>query len=114
MNYAYQIPNLRFSAIAGGVIARYRFLTVNANGEFVHAGAAVKPIGASQTDNKAGEVAECADGIVMVEASVALTAGNLAVTAADGKANKTATVADAIGICLTDAAAGGLVSIKLY
>lgn len=115
---AYEIPNLRFSLPAGGAIARARFVSVDSNGNGIQATASTKVIGASMNlitadENTAGgHIVEVADGIVMVEAAGAITAGTAVSSNADGKA--TTGDANACGIALTGAtAAGELVAVKL-
>lgn len=109
---AYEIPNLRFSGIAGDVIERRRFVTLNADGEVVHANATSSVIGVSSIPNNKDEVAEIYDGIVIVEAGGAVGAGDYVKSDADGKA-----VTDAAGkfVAITSASvAGELMSVKVY
>lgn len=115
---AYEIPNLRFSLPAGGAVARARFVSVDANGKGIQAGAATQIIGASMNLITAEEIAagerivEVADGIVMVEAGEAITSGVVVYANADGKAVTTGTVV--AGIAITDATAeGNLVAVKI-
>lgn len=115
---AYEIPNLRFSMPAGGAVARCRFVSVDANGNAIQATAATQVIGASMNlvtaeDFAAGDrIVEISDGIVMVEAAGAVTAGAAVSADADGKAT---TAGDIIaGVAITGAtAAGQLVAIKI-
>ena len=72
---AYEIPGLRFSIPAGAAIVQHRFVSVNANGQAIQATASTPVIGVSMnevtaTDElpAAKQIAEIADGIVMVEA----------------------------------------------
>ncbi|NLI59427.1 MAG: DUF2190 family protein [Clostridium sp.] len=113
MNNAYEIPNLRFSLPAGADIPRRRFVSVNSSGEGVIATAAGSAIGVSMNQAADGEVLEIADGIVMVEAGGAITAGAGIEVGADGKA-VTNTGGIGIGIALTGAAsAGSIVAVKM-
>lgn len=113
MNNAYEIPNLRFSLPAGADIPRRRFVGVNASGEGVIATAAGSAIGVSMNQAADGEVLEIADGIVMVEAGAAITAGAGIEVGTDGKA-VTNTSGIGIGIALTGAAgAGNIVAVKM-
>ena len=110
---AYEIPNLRFSLPAGAEVARNRFVSVDASGNCVQATAATPVIGASMNSTKAGQVAEIADGIVMVEASGAITAGVAVYSDAVGKATATGTT-NAAGITVTAATGeGSLVAVKI-
>jgi uncharacterized protein affecting Mg2+/Co2+ transport len=121
---AYEIPNLRFSGEAGGVIARRRFVTINAQEQIVQAdvqGEHVVGV-SSQPNSAAGEVAEIYDGIVMVEAGAALNGGQPVMTDAAGRAIPFVHAADAAGVptnfkagyaVTTAAALGELVSVKL-
>lgn len=112
MGSAYEIPNLRFSGIAGAAIARRRFLSVDASGNYIQATATSAVIGVSSIPNKAGEVAEVYDGIVMIEAGGVIAAGDAIKSDAEGKAVK-----DVAGkyVALTPAAAAGeLISAKVY
>lgn len=115
---AYEIPNLRFSLPAGGAVARCRFVSVNAEGKGVQATAATEVIGASMNLTTAEEIAmnehivEIADGIVMVEAAGAISAGAAVYSDANGKA--TATGDKKAGVAITGAtAAGNLVAVKI-
>lgn len=115
---AYEMPNLRFSLPAGGAVARCRFVSVDANGNGIQATASTEVIGASMNLVTATELAdnerivEIADGIVMVEASGAITSGAAVYADADGKATATGTIK--VGVAITAAtAAGDLVAIKL-
>jgi hypothetical protein len=110
---AYEIPNLRFSLPAGEDIARRRFISVNSSGEGVIATAAGSAIGVSMNQAAYDEVLEIADGIVMVEAGGAITAGAGIEVGANGKA-VTNTGGIGIGIALTSAAsAGNIVAVKM-
>lgn len=109
---AFEIPNLRFSLEAGGVVERRRFVKVNANEQGIQAVAGDAVIGASMVDVKAGEVLEIADGIVMVEAAAAINAGEEVSSDAAGKA-VVATTGTVAGIAITTAAIGELVSVKI-
>lgn len=108
---AYEIPSLRFSLPAGGAVKRHRFVAVDANSNGIQAVANSNIIGASMNETSAGQVLEIADGIVMVEAAKAVTAGTLAYADADGKVTDTGTVV--AGIVITSAVAGGLAAVKI-
>ena len=115
---AYEIPNLRFSLPAGGAVARCRFVSVNSDSKGIQATAATQVIGASMNLITAEEIAagdrivEIADGIVMVEAAGAITAGTAVYSDATGKATGTGTVV--AGIAITGAtAAGQLVAVRI-
>lgn len=108
---AYEIPSLRFSLPAGGAVKRHRFVAVDANSNGIQAVANSNSIGASMNETSAGQVLEIADGIVMVEAAKAVTAGTLAHADADGKVTDTGTVV--AGIVITSAVAGGLAAVKI-
>lgn len=108
---AYEIPSLRFSLPAGGAVKRHRFVAVDANSNGIQAVAESNIIGASMNETSAGQVLEIADGIVMVEAAKAVTAGTLAYADADGKVTDTGTVV--AGIVITSAVAGGLAAVKI-
>jgi hypothetical protein len=109
---AYEIPSLRFSMPAGGTVAKYRFVTVNANGNGIQAIATSNIIGASMNQAKSGEVLEIADGIVMIEAADTIAPGASVSADADGKAITTASGIVA-GIAITAGVAGGLMAIKI-
>ena len=108
---AYEIPNLRFSLPAGGAVARHRFVSVDSESNGVQATAATQIIGASMNQTKTGEVLEIANGIVMVEAAGAVTAGTLAYANAEGKVTAEGTVV--AGVVITSAVAGGLAAVKI-
>lgn len=111
---AYEIPSLRFSLPAGGAVKRHRFVAVDANSNGIQAGAnSGGIIGVSMNEASAGQVLEIADGIVMVEAAKAVTAGTDAYAGADGKVSDSADgPVMPIGIIITSAAAGGLAAVK--
>lgn len=109
---AYEIPGLRFSLPAGADVARSRFVSVGSNGNGIQATTSTAIIGASMNQTKIGEVLEVADGIVMVEAAEAITAGASVYSDASGKVVKTGTVI--AGVAITAAtAAGQLVAVKI-
>lgn len=113
---AYEIPNLRFSLPAGGDVKRHRFVTVDANGNGIQATTASAVIGVSMNEASAGQVLEIADGIVMVEAAKAVTAGNPAFISADGKATDGSGASNGsiiAGVVITSAVAGGLAAVKI-
>lgn len=115
---AYEIPNLRFSMPAGSAVARCRFVSVDENGNAIQAKANTQVIGASMNLVTADELAagdrivEVADGIVMVEAAGAITAGAAVSSDADGKATTAGDIT--AGVAITGAtAAGELVAVKI-
>ena len=110
--FAFEIPGMRFSLPAGAAIERCRFVSVNAEGNGVTATATTAVVGASMNKTAVGEVLEVADGIVMVEAAGAITAGTKIASDANGKV---VTATDAfVGVALTAAtAAGQLVAVKI-
>lgn len=108
---AYEIPGLRFSLPAGGDVARHRFVAVNSDSNGVQANTTDNIIGVSMNQTKEGQVLEIADGIVMVEAAKAVTAGKLAYADAEGKLTDTGTVS--AGVVITSAVAGGLAAVKI-
>ena len=108
--FAFEIPGQRFSMPAGADVERFRFVSINASSEGIAATAATPIVGVSMNKVKAGEVLEIADGIVMVEAGAAVTAG-VAVTAdAEGRA----VAGEGTAVALTAAtAAGDVITVKL-
>lgn len=108
--YAYEIPGLRFSLPAGAAVGRHRFVSVNGNSEGIQATATSPIVGVSMNETKIGEVLEVADGIVMVEAGGAITAGVAVASNAEGKA----VAGEGPAVAITAAtAAGELVTVKL-
>lgn len=108
--FAFEIPGGRFSMPAGADVERCRFVSINANSAGVAATATTKIVGVSMNKADEGQVLEIADGIVIVEASAAITAGVAVTSAADGRA----VAGDGPAIALTSAsAAGELVTVKL-
>lgn len=108
--FAFEIPGQRFSLPAGAAIERHRFVSANSNSNGVTATAATPIIGVSMNKCKSGEVLEIADGIVMVEAGGAVTAGVAVASDASGKA----VAGDGPAIALTAATgAGELITVKL-
>jgi hypothetical protein len=110
---AYEIPNMRFSAEAGAVVERRRFVKINADEKGVKAGAGEVVVGASMVDADVGEVLEIANGIVLVEAATAIEAGAEVQSDADGKAI-TKTDGIVAGIAMTNASGeGSLISVLI-
>lgn len=108
--FAFEIPGLRFSLPAGADVERCRFVSADANSNGILATATTPVIGVSMNKAAAGEVLEIADGIVMVEAAGAITAGAAVKSDATGKA----TAGTGAGVALTAAsAAGELIAVKL-
>ena len=108
--FACEIPGQRFSLPAGADVERFRFVSANANSNGVTATAATPIIGVSMNKAAAGQVLEVADGIVMVEAGAAVTAG----VAIAPNANGQAIAGDGPAVALTSAtAAGELITVKL-
>lgn len=111
---AYEIPNLRFSLPAGGNVKRHRFVTVDAFSNGVQAvGGSNNIIGVSMNDASFGQVLEIADGIVMVEAAHAVTAGGCAYPDENGRLTDVGDMYAEAGVIITSAAAGGLAAVKL-
>lgn len=111
--HAFEIPGLRFSLPAGAAVKRATFVSVNADSQGVTATASTKVIGVAMNQcDKADEVLEIADGIVMVVAGGAITAGSAVASNDTGQAT---TASDAgCGIALTGASkAGEFVTVKL-
>ena len=112
--YAYEIPGMRFSGVAGAAIARYTLVAPKADGTFINTTAESKNVvGVAMNDPKQGEVLEIADGIVKVIASDTIAIGDPVKLAADGKVAKDAGATAKIGVALTDGKANGQVTIKL-
>lgn len=108
--FAFEIPGQRFSMPAGADVERCRFVSINENSAGITATAATKIVGVSMNKADEGQVLEIADGIVIVEASAAITAGVAVTSAADGRA----VAGDGPAIALTSASATGeLVTVKL-
>ena len=110
---AFEIPgHSRFSLDAASAIELRRFVKVNANGKAEYATAATDPIvGVSYTAVEAADqpVAIVGDGLVMVEASAAITAGCFVGPNANGKA-----VTGGPCVAITAAkAAGDLITVDL-
>lgn len=110
---AFEIPgHSRFSLDAASAIELRRFVKVNANGKAEYATAATDPIvGVSYTSVEAADqpVAIVGDGLVMVEASAAITAGAFVGPTANGKA-----VTGGPFVALTTAKADGdLITVDL-
>lgn len=114
---AYEIPNLRFSGEAGGLIFRRRFVTINEQEQVVQVTANTDSVvGVSSLPAKLAQVAEIYDGIVMVEAAEQIVAGSKVMADADAKAVLYVEGANAVcaGVAITNAGADGeLLSVKL-
>ena len=112
--YAFEIPGQRFSLPAGAAIERCRFVSVNANSAGIPATGATPVIGVSMNKVAIDQVLEIADGIVVVEAGAAVTAGAAVYANAEGKAVTTAGTAGVAGIAITGATATGeLITVKI-
>lgn len=108
--FAFEIPGQRFSLPAGAAVERFRFVSANASSNGITANASTPIIGVSMNKAAAGEVLEIADGIVMVEAGAAVTAGVAVASNATGQA----VAGEGPAIALTSAtAAGELITVKL-
>ena len=110
--FAFEIPGMRFSLTAGAAVERHRFVSADANSNGITATAATPVIGVSMNKAAINQVLEIADGIVVVEAGGAITAGTKVASNASGKA---VTGTDtSVGIALTGATAEGeLITVKL-
>lgn len=119
--YAFEIPNMRFSMPAGGAVARHRFVSISSE-TAIQATDSTKVIGVSMNEVTAaentagGHIVEIADGLVIVEAGDAITAG--AAVAADANGKAVAYVeketGDACCTAITAAtAAGQLITVKI-
>ena len=110
--FAFEIPGLRFSLTAGAAIERHRFVSVDSNSNGITATASTPVVGVSMNKVDANQVLEVSDGIVMVEAGGAVTAGAGVASNATGQA--VASTDKAIGVAITAAsAAGELITVKL-
>ena len=110
---AYEIPGLKFSAVAGGDIALRSFVTINADGNAIQAVSGTGVVGAAFNQNTVGESVEIGDGLVMVSAGAAFTAGSYVTSDANGKAILAEGEAVVVGIAFTTGVAGGLATIKI-
>lgn len=111
--FAYEIPGMRFSLPAGANVERHRFVSVDASSNGVMATASTPVVGVSMNKANTAEVLEVADGIVMVEAAEAITAGVSVYADASGKAIATGS-GDVVGIALTAATgAGQIITVKM-
>ena len=108
--YAYEIPGMRFSLPAGAEVAQHRFVSANSDSAGIQATDSTAIIGVSMNEAKAGEVLEIADGLVIVEAAGAITAGVKVTSDTAGKA----VAGDGVAVAITAASgAGELVTVKL-
>jgi hypothetical protein len=107
---AYEVPGARFTLIAAADVEPNRFVKVNTDGCAEYATAADQPIvGVAYTEAKTGQPLSIADGVLMVEAAAAITAGDFVTAGAEGKAAK----GDSGFVALTTATAGSLVTVKV-
>lgn len=113
MNNAYEIPNLRFSGVAGALVRRHRFVMVDALGFTVESLAEQRAVGVSRNEAAVGEPVECADGIVIVEAAGPILPGVPVQSGINGRAVPLAAGVE-LGICMTLVAnAGELCCVKV-
>ena len=112
--FAFEIPGSRFSLPAGADVERFRFVSINSNSAGIPATAATAIVGVSMNKAESGKVLEIADGLVMVEASGAITAGALVYADASGKATATKGTAEAAGVAIVGATgAGDIITVKM-
>lgn len=110
--FAYEIPGMRFSLPAGAEVKRHRFVSINTSSNGITATADTSVVGVSMNEVKADQVLEVSDGIVMVEAAGAVTAGVPVYSDATGRAAVTGTTV--VGIAMTAATAEGeLITVKV-
>lgn len=111
--HGYEIPNLRFSALAGAALPKRRFVTVNSSEKAVLPAAGAAIIGVTSNITAAvDEVVNMYDGIVMVDAAGTIAAGAKVQTNAEGKAVVVST-GEAVGMAMTGAVSGGVVTVKI-
>ena len=114
---AYEIPGGQFSLPATTAIARYRFVSIDADGKAIQATASTDVIGVSRNEIDPvrypdTQVVDIADGIMMVEAAGEIACGAKVASDANGKAIEATDVS--VGIAFSSAAsAGTLVAVKL-
>jgi hypothetical protein len=108
---AFQIPGTRWTLVAGAAIPRYRFLSVNSDGNAILATATARVIGVSQNQTALNEKQEIqSGGVVIVEAASAITAG----AAVGPDANGLVVSGGTAGTAITAATqAGQLVSVLM-
>lgn len=115
---AYEIPGTQFSLPATTAIGRYRFVSIDGTGQAIQATASTEVIGVSRNEIDPvkypdAQVVDIADGIMMVEASAAITCGAKVASDANGQAI-VATGDTFVGIAFSDAAAAGtIIAVKL-
>jgi hypothetical protein len=91
---------------------QYRFVSVNASGEAVAAGAGANAIGVLQNDPVAGQAATIAiSGVVKVEAGGAVTRGGQVASGANGVAANAANDNNTLGTALETGANGRIISM---
>lgn len=113
MRNAYEIPELRFSAVSGAAVPRHRFVSIDANGNGIVNDGQKAIVGVSMNQcDKADEVLEIAKGIVVVEAAGAISAGTVVKSDASGKATVGEGNTGIVAITGADAA-GDLISVLL-
>lgn len=113
MRNAYEIPELRFSAVSGSAVPRHRFVSIDANGNGIVNDGQKAIVGVSMNQcDKADEVLEIAKGIVVVEAAGAINAGTVVKSDASGKATVGEGNTGITAITGSDAA-GDLISVLL-
>lgn len=113
MSSAYEIPSLRFSALAGGTVAIRRFVKLDSAEKGIQATLGSTAIGVSTIDVVLNEVLEIADGIVIVEAGGAVAVMDSVQSDALGKAI-VRTTGQILGTALTAASGTGiLIAVKM-
>ena len=113
MRNAYEIPELRFSAVSGAAVPRHRFVSIDTNGNGITNDGSNAVVGVSMNQcDKADEVLEIAKGIVVIEAAGAINAGTVVKSDASGKATVGEGKTGIVAITGADAA-GDLISVLL-
>ena len=110
------MPFKSITLIPGADLAekRYHFVTVNAGGKGVVAGAGVKAVGVLQEPNNIDQPAQVmVSGVSFVKLGGIVAAGDPISIDADGKAVKTVTTATVVGVALVGGAAGAIGSVLI-
>lgn len=111
---AFEVRGMSFTLRAATEIKRNRFLTVNANEEFVYPAEGKAGIVASMDVCDATQPMTGGKGIVIIEASVAIPAGSKVTSTASGKAKIAAASDEVCGVAVVGATgAGQFISVLL-
>lgn len=112
---AYEIPDLKYTLVAGASITQWRAVNVHASGRAMAPSAGGQIVGVAQDTVASGEALaiEGGMGVTKWEAGEALSIGNLVMAHSDGTAKIATSGNFAHGVVIEAAASGAIATVKL-